>query len=102
MNFAVQELQNSLKSIPSHHTVLTEAGKGDEKSASAPPLVEVLPLATVALLLIENAARIEATADAVDELAGLAEFDNAMSEKKIKQNQPTTGSDGTMKTIQRV
>lgn len=81
MNFAVQELQNSLKSFPSHHTVLTEAGKGDEKSASAPPLVEVLPLATVALLLIENAARIDATVDAVDELAVLAEFNNAMSEK---------------------
>ncbi|GAV71133.1 ALMT domain-containing protein [Cephalotus follicularis] len=95
MNFAVQELQKTLKTLPNHHIMrppLTTQTTDDAPSGGpitepiVPTLIEILPLATLVSLLIENAARIEGIADAVDELAGLAEFQPAI-DKKTNQSQ---------------
>ncbi|KAK6285825.1 PREDICTED: aluminum-activated malate transporter 10 [Theobroma cacao] len=97
MNFAVQELRDALKSLPSH--LLAPPSSTGEESTEAksvpikkadvlPPIMKVLPLITVVSLLEEIAARIGGVADAVEELASLAEFKPA-KDRKPKQNLPT-------------
>ncbi|XP_010274139.1 PREDICTED: aluminum-activated malate transporter 10-like [Nelumbo nucifera] len=58
LNKAVEDVQNALKSIPNYSI----------------PLMEVLPLNTVASLLIKIVARIQLLVDEVDKLANLAGF----------------------------
>ncbi|GLT56106.1 hypothetical protein SLA2020_291770 [Shorea laevis] len=94
MNFAVQELQNALNSLPSQFIppeLMTVEGSADAKGECAtksgmPPLLEVLPLVTAVSLLIEIAARIGGVVDAVEELASLAEFKPARDYKKPQQD----------------
>lgn len=99
MNFAVQELQNALKSLPNQ---LLQIGAKGEQTTTV-PLIDILPLATAIFLLIEIAARIEGIVDAVDELADLAEFKPAIDEQS-KQSQSTSDKtdDDTMKALQKV
>ncbi|KAL6322189.1 hypothetical protein AAG906_005135 [Vitis piasezkii] len=90
MNSAVKDLQNGMKSLPTMLSVPppdTVKGKPGTKT-TMPPLMEVLPLATLVSLLIEIAARIEAIVNNIDELACLAEFKPAKDDKP-KQNQST-------------
>ncbi|GAB4861566.1 hypothetical protein Ancab_036759 [Ancistrocladus abbreviatus] len=98
MNFAVQELHNALKALPTQfappQSMLSKAEdhthekpENIEKSAKA-SIIEILPLAALVMLLTEAAGRIEETVDAVNKLASLAEF-KASRDKKCKQNQPT-------------
>ncbi|XVF33131.1 hypothetical protein REPUB_Repub17cG0141800 [Reevesia pubescens] len=98
MNFAVQELQDALKSLPSHLIASTSSSTEESMEAKAvtinkanvlPPIMKVLPLVTVVSLLAEIAARIGGVVDAVGELASLAEFKPA-KDQKPKQNQPTS------------
>ncbi|OMO64256.1 Aluminum-activated malate transporter [Corchorus capsularis] len=100
MNFAVKELRDALKSLPSHViaplSIPTieqppEGKAGPISIATVPPIMKVLPLVTAVSLLIEIAARIGGIVDAVEELASLAEFEPA-KEQKPKQNQPTNVS----------
>ena len=78
MNSAVQELQETLKIVPieinrPEEDVKSEKDKeGDRTMAMS--LHEIIPVATLVSLLIENAARIQTTVEAVDELANLADF----------------------------
>lgn len=97
MNFALQELQNALKSLPTQlirHPPLPDEStenKSTAKKDSALPLMGVIPLATLVSLLTEIAARIEETVDGVVKLAELAEF-KASNEDKAAQNQSTSSN----------
>ncbi|KAM7511865.1 hypothetical protein LguiB_010740 [Lonicera macranthoides] len=94
MNSAVQELQNVMKSLQ-NQLVLSplmenEASNNDQgeriTKQNMLPLIEILPVATVASLLIEIAARIEGIVDEVDELAVKAKF-KTNDKKRSKQNE---------------
>ena len=115
MNFAVQKLQDSLNSVPNSFigpTVSTiqapnEANRETIPKTAIPSLMDVFPMASLVYLLIQIAARIEGIADAVDQLAGLAEFKLAMDENsKQKKSTNKSTSDNqdheTMKTSPKV
>ena len=115
MNFAVQKLQDSLNSVPNSFigpTVSTlqapnEANREIIPKTTIPSLMDVFPMASLVYLLIQIAARIEGIADAVDQLAGLAEFKLAMDENsKEKKSTNKSTSDNldheTMKTSPKV
>ncbi|KAL9430361.1 hypothetical protein AB3S75_025701 [Citrus x aurantiifolia] len=99
MNFAVQELKHALISLPNHNisiknpspsTVEASGNCNTEPITSiraSSSFMEILPLATLASLLIENAAKIEVIVDGVNELAVLAEFKPTTDNKKSKSNQ---------------
>ncbi|KAJ0229933.1 Aluminum-activated malate transporter 10 [Hirschfeldia incana] len=95
MNSAVQELQETLKDVPietnkpeDDEDVKSEEDNKEGDRTIAMSLHEVLPVATLVSLLIENAARIQTTVEAVDELANLADFKQE-SKKKIGSNNAT-------------
>ncbi|KAF8107150.1 hypothetical protein N665_0126s0067 [Sinapis alba] len=99
MNSAVQELQETLKTVPikanrpkEEEVPSDEDNNGDKTILMS--LHEVLPVATLVSLLIENAARIQTTVEAVDELANLADFkqDSKKKTEDINTNQPTLSS----------
>lgn len=91
MNSAVQGLQNDLKSLPklfnspskSEAETPAEIKKIDPTSRTMVtlPLMEIIPLVTLASLLIEISTRINGIVDAVEELSNLAEFKNASNDK---------------------
>ncbi|CAG7859623.1 hypothetical protein BRARA_I00087 [Brassica rapa] len=89
MNSAVQELQETLKTIPiqTNKPEEEEEVPSDEGEDRTIPmsLHEVLPVATLVSLLIENAARIQTTVEAVVVLANLADFKQD-SKKKTEDN----------------
>ncbi|KAG7614695.1 Aluminum-activated malate transporter [Arabidopsis thaliana x Arabidopsis arenosa] len=91
MNSAVQELQETLKNVPietnkPEEVPSEEENKVDsEERTTSMSLHEVLPVATLVSLLIENAARIQTAVEAVDELANLADFEQD-SKKKTGDN----------------
>lgn len=93
MQYAVQELQTALRSLPNSHKGESPSSTSDEdgkmelsSKTTLPPIMEVLPLATLVSLMVEAASRIEEIVDAVNELTRLAEFKPA-SIKKTNQNQ---------------
>ncbi|MFQ6626421.1 hypothetical protein Gotur_006019 [Gossypium turneri] len=114
MKSAVQGLQNDLKTIP--HLLNPSAIPGNktletaclEATTPTVTLMELVPVVTLASILIEISGRIEALVDAVEELAKLAEF--GINDDKSKHSKMTdkTVSDakqqteGTMKALQRV
>ncbi|XXG43293.1 hypothetical protein AAC387_Pa01g3361 [Persea americana] len=112
MKMAVGELQRSLRYFPHQLTPPPiEATEDKRAPAHAPPthvpFMEVLPLVTAASLLIEIAVRIEGLVDAVDELAGLANFKPAIDDKpkhsKVTNNPPQElQGQETMKVLQQV
>ncbi|KAK7851393.1 aluminum-activated malate transporter 10 [Quercus suber] len=90
MNSAVQELQNDLKSLPKlfNPPSMPEADTPENKKIEPisrtmvkMPLMEIVPLLTLASLLIEIATRISGIVDAVEELENLAEFKHASNDK---------------------
>ncbi|KAF7846548.1 hypothetical protein BT93_L4172 [Corymbia citriodora subsp. variegata] len=97
MNSALQELQNSLKSLPTQLilqqplAVESNENKSTTKKECAPPVMGVIPLATLVSLLTEIVARIEEIVDGVVKLAELAEF-KASNEEIIAQNQSTNNN----------
>ncbi|KAK6262694.1 hypothetical protein QUC31_008510 [Theobroma cacao] len=111
MNTAVQELQNDLKSLsyllnPSTIPENKKMKTSMEATATV-PLMEIIPVVTLASILIEIAVRIEALVGAVKELAKLADF--ATHDDKSKQTKTKDKfvpdekqSEGTMKAFQRV
>ncbi|KAH7578076.1 hypothetical protein ACOSP7_000794 [Xanthoceras sorbifolium] len=118
MSFAVEELQNAMKSLPNHlmTTPSSSSSSTSEEANIEPvtkftmsPFVEILPLTTLVSMLIQNAAKIEGIVNAVNELATLAEFKPA-TDKKPKhtrsQSTKTRTSDNqdyeTMKTSPKV
>ncbi|CAK9169341.1 unnamed protein product [Ilex paraguariensis] len=116
VNNAVVDLQNDLEALPGLliSPPVTEAKTAQNEKAepilttTITPLVDIIPLVTVASLLIEITGRIEDIVDAVEELSDLAQFKPA-SDEKPKQNQsnqnivPDQQKDNeTMKALQRV
>ncbi|KAK4788299.1 hypothetical protein SAY86_019618 [Trapa natans] len=94
MNFAAQELQDALRSLPIKPEPMLRPAedinheKPETMAAShGPPLLEVLPLVTLVSLLIETAARIEDLIGGVVELSETAAFKAPKLEKKPNQNQ---------------
>ncbi|XP_010456184.1 PREDICTED: aluminum-activated malate transporter 10 [Camelina sativa] len=90
MNSAVQELQETLKTVPIETNkpkdeVPSEEDNNEDKVISM-SLHEILPVATLVSLLIENAARIQTTVEAVDELANLADFEQDFKKKTGDNN----------------
>lgn len=86
MNIAVQELQNAIKSLPSAQMEFAfseqEEANEDHKATIIPPLMELLPLATLVSLLIETTSRIDHVVNAVETLANVANFDSEEKKKK--------------------
>ncbi|KAF8045447.1 hypothetical protein N665_4911s0001 [Sinapis alba] len=88
MNSAVQELRETLKTVPVEtNKPEEEVPNNKEDRTMSMSLHEVLPVATLVSLLIENAARIQTTVEAVDELANLADFKQD-SKKKTGDKKP--------------
>ncbi|KDP25238.1 hypothetical protein JCGZ_20394 [Jatropha curcas] len=111
MNSAVEELQEAITSLSSLFSP-PESKKPDEVDSEAMdtiPLMEVIPVATFASLLIEVATRTKTIVKEVEELAKLAEFKVA-GEDKCKENQPNNRielqsqakDEESMKALQRV
>ncbi|GAB4844622.1 hypothetical protein Ancab_038023 [Ancistrocladus abbreviatus] len=98
MNFAVEELHNALKALPtqsaSQKSVTTtaedhiDARPGKIEKLAKASMIEIMPLAALITLLTEAAGRIEETVDAVNKLASLAKF-KASSDMKPRHNPPT-------------
>ncbi|KAG1354553.1 Aluminum-activated malate transporter 10 [Cocos nucifera] len=108
MSNAVEELHNALRSFPNQLTQAavqpaveaTEEKKRDSISVTTTlPVMEVLPLITVASLLIEISARIDGVVDAVRTLADLAGFESVKNEKPLS---PIHQEQEDMKTFQEV
>lgn len=68
MKNSVQELQNELRSLPNVQTPSCSSTEGTL------PLVDLIPIASMASLLIEVVARIEDIIVGTEELACLAKF----------------------------
>ncbi|XP_073309268.1 aluminum-activated malate transporter 10-like [Primulina huaijiensis] len=94
MNNAVEELQNALKSFSEQSTAsltvpeLEESDNGAGDTTASPALVQIVPLVTVASLLMEIAARTERIAEAVNSLANKAEFKVKSDEKSMQLQNP--------------
>ncbi|XP_009359585.2 LOW QUALITY PROTEIN: aluminum-activated malate transporter 10-like [Pyrus x bretschneideri] len=95
MNNAVLELQEDLKSLPNlfinpkpllQEPECPENNTTTKAEAEATALMDIIPLVTLASLLIEIVARVEGMVSAVEELAKLAEF-KAVGAEKANQNQ---------------
>lgn len=94
MNMAVQDLQDALRSLPNQLQEAAQVQKASVSSAITTtvktqnvvtmPLMEVLPVITVASLLIEISVRIEGIVDAVDTLADLSGFKPVSDDKPEK------------------
>ncbi|XWS50140.1 hypothetical protein CRYUN_Cryun12cG0063200 [Craigia yunnanensis] len=112
MNSAVQELQNDLKSLS--HLLNPSADPENKKletscmeaTTTTVPLMEIIPVVTLASIIIEIVVRIESLVDNVEELAKLAEFptrDDKSKQSKMKDKIVSDEkTEGTMKALQRV
>lgn len=113
MNSAVEELRNDLTSLC--HLLNPSAAPENKESVTASmeakiatvPLMEIIPVVTLASILIEIAMRIEALVDAVEELAKLAGFgtqDDKSNQSKMKDKiaADEDKTEGTIKALQRV
>ncbi|KAK6947966.1 Aluminum-activated malate transporter [Dillenia turbinata] len=96
---SVKDLQKELKSLPQSLVSQPDTSKVQQSAENEKKqristartvvsLVEIIPLASFASLLIEVSVRIEGIVHAVDELAKLADFKPAENEM-IRQIQPT-------------
>ncbi|GMI76444.1 hypothetical protein like AT4G00910 [Hibiscus trionum] len=104
MNSAVQELQNDLKSLPgswNRSTVREHKTLEVAWSEATPtvhfPVMEMIPVVSLACILIEISGQIEAMVDAVGELAKLAEF--GVHEDKCKLSEMEEKNEGTVKAL---
>ncbi|KAM5561648.1 hypothetical protein ABKV19_022310 [Rosa sericea] len=91
MNNAVLELQEDLKSLPTlfiNPQPLQGADCPEKRNPGAVALMDIMPLVTLASLLIEIGTRIEGMVNAVEELAEMGEYKSVADEKN--QNQPVS------------
>lgn len=121
MNSGVEELRNALQSFPNQYfmsqaspTTVEEAGQDKDHHKKQPmistgvPLMELMPLVTVASLLIEIAARIEGVVSAVNVLAESAHFKFADGENPVYKHPNEIDSEkpgqelASLKTVQGV
>ncbi|CAL1386595.1 unnamed protein product [Linum trigynum] len=103
MSAAVQELQNSLQSLPDA-LKQEESEDCEAKSGGIVPLMEVIPAATFASLLIEIASRVDIAVGTVKELAEMCEFEvggGSASEKSAADGGIAVEME-TVKVLQRV
>ncbi|KAI3981900.1 hypothetical protein MKX01_041163 [Papaver californicum] len=120
MNSTVEDLQTTIKSLPTQFSPPTGLEAHDEVkdkkdnpiiSLIIVPFVDVIPLVTLSSLLVEITIRIEKIVEAVDELSMMADFSTENEKKKNqpKQNQTSPdseiekhGDQETMKALQMV
>ncbi|KAK8636691.1 hypothetical protein V6N13_124431 [Hibiscus sabdariffa] len=103
MNGAVEELRNDLKSL----SQLLDLSTSAENKEHETPLMEIIPVVTLASILIEIAVRTEAIVSSVEELAKLAEFaahdgKSKRSEMKDKIVPDEEKPEGKLEALQRV
>jgi Sec7-like guanine-nucleotide exchange factor len=94
MNLAIEDIRDALRSLPSQLQDETQLQQHSVPSAITTtiktqnlvnmPLMEVLPVITVASLLIEISVRIEGVVDAVETLANLSGFKSVSDDKPEK------------------
>lgn len=94
MNSAVEELHNDLKSL-SHLLNPSTTAENQISATALVPFMEIIPVVTLASILIEIAVRIEALVGSVEELVKESEMKDKIVAKEEKP-------EGTMKAIQRV
>lgn len=93
MTYAVEELQNAMKSIPDHlienptSLNLSETSEKDHTAEITILPLQILSLATTVSMLIQGAAKIEEIVDAVDQFADLANF-KPVTDKKPNHTYP--------------
>lgn len=90
MNFAVQQLHNTLKTLPSNISLRDSLPKIVEEQPAKASIIEILPVATLVTLLTETATRIGGIVDEVNKLASLAEFE-VDDEGELKENSTGVG-----------
>ena len=78
IKYLVKEMKNSVQELHNEVGYLPNLSAPPSSTEAIIPLVEVIPIATVASLLTEVAARIEDIAGATEELAKLAKFKPAV------------------------
>ncbi|KAH0707264.1 hypothetical protein KY290_011857 [Solanum tuberosum] len=94
-NNAIQELETLMEQLSGLLIIQPKNVKDDQEkpvirtsSTNVIPLVEIIPTATFASLVIEIATRIEGVVDVVEELSKLAKFKLEDADMMIKQNKP--------------
>ncbi|KAF9687943.1 hypothetical protein SADUNF_Sadunf02G0145700 [Salix dunnii] len=99
MQYAVLELENTLKSLPNWLVAIQSSTSNVDakaepirKIATPSSVMDILPLATLVSMLTETAARIKEIADEVCELAKLADFKPSKI-KKANQSQSSNQVD---------
>ncbi|XP_015162592.1 aluminum-activated malate transporter 10-like [Solanum tuberosum] len=92
---AIQELETLMEQLSGLLIIQPKNVKDDQEkpvirtsSTNVIPLIEIIPTATFASLVIEIATRIEGVVDVVEELSKLAKFKLEDADMMIKQNKP--------------
>ncbi|KAH1114646.1 hypothetical protein J1N35_008024 [Gossypium stocksii] len=94
MNSTVEELHNDLKSL-SHLLNPSTTAENQISATGLVPFMEIIPVVTLASILIEISPRIEALVGSVEELVKESEMKDKIAAKEEKP-------EGTMKALQRV
>ncbi|PPD99709.1 hypothetical protein GOBAR_DD03272 [Gossypium barbadense] len=94
MNSALEELHNDLKSL-SHLLNPSTTAENQISATGLVPFMEIIPVVTLASILIEISVRIEALVGSVEELVKESEMKDKIVAKEEKP-------EGTMKALQRV
>lgn len=115
MNFAVQELETHLRTIPASFSMIDSEMNSPEnddvkETVLTVPLAEIIPMVTFASLLTEISSRVEDIVSTVQELAEMAEFKPAAAEKQKQDQHNSTNpelskhekDEKTIKTLENV
>ncbi|GLT35730.1 hypothetical protein SLA2020_101570 [Shorea laevis] len=88
MNKTMEELHKNLRSLPCllHSQEAETPEKKKTGTVTVVPLMEIIPVMTFTSMLMEISVKIEALVDSVSELADLAKFEIAKTDKSL-QNQ---------------
>lgn len=115
MNFAVQELETHLRTIPASFFMIdseTNSPENDDakETVLTVPLAEIIPMVTFASLLTEISSRVEDIVSTVQELAEMAEFKSTETDKQKPDQHNSTNlelskhekDEKTIKTLESV
>ncbi|GAB2291123.1 hypothetical protein Dimus_025381 [Dionaea muscipula] len=92
MNFAVQQLHNTIKTLPGHFPAQKSLPQVVVEETAKSSITEILPVAALVILLTETVTRIEEIVDQVNKLASLAEFETNGENKFEQEDQPSVAN----------